>query len=336
MIARALLSSWLLLVAVPAQQSEPKPVVGRPVVVKPAPQEPKAADPGKQGAGKQDAKADAVLAEVQKQLQQEGITYDAAAGTIAVKAVVNQPQDPIEYLLIHRKGKRHEAIFVTKAKPSVLNAALLMLGMKQGKNATYVEKNPPPTLEEVQKGADPLVVTPPQGEPFWITVRWRVGEDTEKEKAKVVEHCVEDLILDRTTGEPAVDCSWIYLGGRLAQLYRDEPEVFVADFEGNLVSVCYLTPDNHLGTMVHKNSRDDQNWWMTTLVPPPDTEVEFVFHRAMPKLHQERLQRLKAKAAEVKPVAPADKPGEKPDEKQGEAKEPPKPAGGAGTGGGGK
>ncbi len=36
----------------------------------------------------------------------------------------------------------------------------------------------------------------------------------------------------------------------MAKLYKNEPEVFVADFEGNLVSVCYLTPDNHLGTMV--------------------------------------------------------------------------------------
>lgn len=339
MIARALLSSLLLLVAVPAQQSEPKPVVVTPVAVTPAPQDPKAPD-----ASKQDPKASAVLAEVQKQLQQEGITYDAATGTIAVKAVVNQPQDPIEYLLIHRKGKRHEAIFVTKCKPSVLNAALLMLGLKQGKNATYVEKNPPPTLEEVQKGADPLVVTPPQGEPFWITVRWRVGEDGaagaggEKEKAKVVEHCVEDLLFDRTTGEPAVDCTWIYLGGRLAQLYRDEPEVFVADFEGNIVSVCYLTPDNHLGTMAHPNARDDQNWWMTKLVPAPETEVEVVFHRTMPKLHQERLQRLKAKAAEQK--AAEQKPGS-PGDKASEAKESPKPAGsgpgsGAGTGGGGE
>ena len=60
MIARALLSSLLLLVAVPAQQSEPKPVV-----VKPAPQEPKVSDPGKQGAGAQDPYAAAVLSEVQ-------------------------------------------------------------------------------------------------------------------------------------------------------------------------------------------------------------------------------------------------------------------------------
>ena len=245
--------------------------------------------------------AEKVLGEVRKQLQQEGITYDEKAQTIVVKAVVNQPQDPLEYLLIHRKGKRHEAMFVTKTKPSVLNAALLMLGMKAGKNASYVEKNPPPTLEEVQNGADPIVVTPPQGEPFWLTVRWRLPPEGDAKEGKLVEHCVEDLLLDRTTGKPAVDCSWVYLGGRMAQLYRDEPEVYVADFEGNLVSVCYLSPDNHLGTLAHPRARDDQNWWMTTLVPAPDTEVEVVFHRIEPPLQQERRKRLaKEKADEAK------------------------------------
>lgn len=261
--------------------------------------------------------ADKVLAEVRKQLQQEGITYDEKARTIAVKAVVNQPQDPIEYLLIHRKGKRHEAMFVTKSKPSVLNAALLMLGLKPGKNASYVEKNPPPTLEEVQNGADPIVVTPPQGEPFWLTVRWRLPPEGDQKEGTLVEHCVEDLLLDRTTGKAAVDCSWIYLGGRMAALYRDEPEVYVADFEGNLVSVCYLQPDNHLGTMAHANARDDQNWWMTTLVPAPETEVEVVFHRTMPPLQQERLQRL-AKAAAAKGAGEAKSDGSKPESKQPE------------------
>lgn len=265
-------------------------------------------DPGKPEPGKPvDPKAQALLDELKKQLQQEGITYDAATGTVAVKAVVNQPQDPIEYLLIHRKGKRHEAMFVTKCKPSVLNAALLLLGLKAGTNASYKEKDPAPTLEEVQNGADPVVVTPPKGEPFWMTVRWKNGEDTATGKAPIVEHCVEDLILDRTTGLPIVDCSWVYLGGRLAQLYRDEPEVFIADFEGNLISTCYMAPDNHLGTVVHAQARDDQNWWLTNLVPAPDTEVEFVFHARMPKVHEERLQRLakaKANPPAVDPKAP--------------------------------
>lgn len=234
-----------------------------------------------------------VLAEMKQQFQKEGIAFDLEKKTVSVPAVVNQPQDPVEYLLIQKKGKRHEAVFVTMAKPSVLNAALLLLGLAPGKNATYVEKKPAPTIEEVQAGVDPIIVTPPQGVPFYMTVRWQDAE------GKPVEHCVEDLLLDRTTHEAIVDCSWIYLGGRMAQIYRNEPEVYIADFEGNLVSVCYLSPDNHLATMVHKDARDDQNWWTTSLLPPAETVVEFVFHRGETKLHADRRQRL-AKAAEAK------------------------------------
>lgn len=249
-----------------------------------------------------------VLDEVKAQFQKEGITFDPKAQTVAVKAVVNHPQDPIEYLLIHKRGKRHEAIFVTNSKPSVLNAALLMLGLQPGKNATYVEKNPPPTLEEVQKGADPLVITPPQGMHLWMTVRWKTPEGKQEEL------CAEDMVLDLGRQQPLADCSWVYLGGRMAQIYKNEPEVYIADFEGNLVSICYLSPDNHLATMVHEQARDDQNWWTTTLVPPPDTEVEFVFHRVQPKLHVERTKRLQeaAEAAKQKAAKEGAEPGKEP------------------------
>ena len=273
MMLRLAVSAFALAVACAAQGSQdgkqpPKP-------------EPAAVDPQK------------VLDEMKQQFQKEGIVFDVQAKTVSVKAVVNQPQDPVEYLLIHKKGKRHEAVFVTLTKPSVLNAALLLLGLAPGKNASYVEKNPPPTLEEVQKGADPLVVTPPKGEPFYMTVRWKDAD------GKAVEHCVEDLLLDLGKQLPIADCSWIYLGGRMAQIYRNEPEVYVADFEGNLISICYLTPDNHLATMVHQDARDDRNWWTTTLLPQADTEVDFVFHRGETKLHQERSKRL-AKEAEAR------------------------------------
>ena len=117
------------------------------------------------------------------------------------------------------------------------------------------------------------------------------------------------MVLDLTTREPMGTCKWVYLGGRMAQLYKDEPEVFIADFEGNLVSVCYLTPDNHLATMVHERARDDQNWWTTKELPEPGTEVEFVFHAKKPKLHVERERRLAARAGAAK--APPSSGGDK-------------------------
>ena len=239
----------------------------------------------------------AVLKEVLASFKKQGIKLDSKARTVTIPAVVNQAQDPIEYLLIHRRGKKHEAMFLTESKPSILNAALLMIGLEKGKNATFVEKQPAPTLEEVQNGADPLIVTPPKGKRYYMTARWTTPEK------QVVEYCVEDLLFELSTREPMGRCEWIYLGGRMAQLYKNDPEVYIADFEGNLISVCYLSPDNHLGTMSHERARDDQNWWTTTKLPEPGTAVEFVFHATEPALHVEREKRLRA--AEKKAAAEA-------------------------------
>ena len=273
---KAPLVSILVLAASLAGQGEvPKP-----------PQEPKKTD------------ASAVLAEILESFKKEQIELDAKARTVTIPVVVNQPQDPIEYLLIHRRGKKHESMFVTETKPSVLNAALLMIGLTKGLNATFEEKNPAPTLEEVQNGVDPIIVTPPKGKPYYMTVRWTTPEK------QVVEHCVEDLLLELSTQKPVGKCEWIYLGGRMAQIYKNDPEVYVADLEGNLISVCYMSPDNHLGTMSHEGARDDQNWWATNKLPEPGTAVKFIFHAIKPALHVTREKRLlvesKTKSAESK------------------------------------
>jgi hypothetical protein len=239
-----------------------------------------------------DAAAAKVLAEITQKFAAEGIVLDAKAATVTLKAVMNEPPDPIEYVLIHRRGKRHEAMFWTQCKPSMLHAALLMIGLQPGSNAKAEEIQPPPSIEEIEKGAETVRVVPPKGEPFWMTVRWQTPE------GKTVEYCIEDLLLDLSTEKPVVDCSWVYIGGRMAPLYRNEPEVFVADFEGNLISSCYMSPDNHLGTIVHKVGRDQNNWWLTNKVPKAETEVQFVFHKRQPKLHQQREERLRREAAE--------------------------------------
>lgn len=259
-------------------------------------QEPKKQDPA------------AVLKEVLASFEKEGLKLDAKKRSVTIPVVVNTPQDPIEYLLIHKRGKKHESVFWTETKPSILNAALLMIGLEKGKNATYVEKDPPPTLEQIQNGADPLTITSPKGKPYYMTVRWTTPEK------QVEEFCIEDLILDLTTREPIGRCEWVYLGGRMAQLYTDDPEVYIADFEGNLISICYLTPDNHLGTMVHERARDDQNWWTTNKLPEPGTAMEFTFHAVASPLHVKRQERLRA--AKQRKDAAGVKKGTKPAKKQ--------------------
>lgn len=297
----------------------------------PPKQESSKQDPGKQDSGKQDPKAgasadsaaDKVLAELRAELHKQGIEVDPKAQTVTIACTMNEPRDPVEYVLIHARGKRHEAVLVTETKPSMLNAALLMLGFEPGKNAIATEKEPRPTLEEIEAGVDPVIVTPPEGMEFWMTVRWQGADD------KPVEYCIEDLLLDLSTQLPLEQTAWIFLGGRMAALYRNEPEVYVADFEGNLVSACYMSPENHLGTLKHERARDDQNVWLTDKCPEPGTRMQLVFHRQKPKLVVDREARLaveaaaRAKAAaeaagkDKPPVEPGKEPGKEPAKESG-------------------
>jgi hypothetical protein len=272
----------------------PAPTPAQPPQAPAQPPQAQAQPPQAQPQGDAAAQGRATAAAMLAQFAEQKVEVDLKAGTVTIPAVVNAPPDPIEYLLIHRTGKRHEAMFWTRSKPSVLNAALLLLGLVPGHNATCKEKDPAPTLEEIEKGADPLIVTPPAGQELWMTVSWK------DEAGKVQEHCIEDFLVDLTAQAPVRDASWIYIGGRMASLYKGEPEEFVADFEGNLVSVCYLTPDNHLATMKHERARDDQNWWITDLLPPPGTEVRFVFHKEKSELHKAREKRLAEEDAQAK------------------------------------
>ncbi len=260
-------------------------------------QEPAPPKPAPGGAQPQQEAAKKAVEEMLTKFREQGITIDAKARTVSIPAVMNNPPDPVEYLLIHQRGKKHEAVLVTKVRPSVLNGALLLVGLKQGTNVTYKEKVPPPSMEEIEKGADPFEVRPPEGDALWMTVSWKAEDGT------VREHGVEELVADLGAQRPVLGASWVYLGGRMAAIYRDEPPVYVADFEGNLVSIPYMSPDNHLATMVHEKARDDQNWYLTDACPPAGTEVTFTFHRDKPKIVADREERLRA--AEPPKDAPA-------------------------------
>jgi hypothetical protein len=238
-------------------------------------------------------------------LKKEGVTVDLEARTVAVDAFVNRPGDLLEYVLIHRRGKGHEALLVTEVRPSVLNAGLLALGLTPGKNADFKPRNPLPTPEEAAAGAPTVDVIPPQGTQLWLTVAW--SDDAGKRH----ELPIEDLLIDLHTQRPVVDASFLYLGGRMAPLQRGQPPVFVADYEGNLISCCYLLPENHLVTMRHERAPSDQNWWIDDRCPPPGTAVRVTLHLRMPKLLAGRDQRLKeqsAKEAASRPTAPESRP----------------------------
>ena len=228
-----------------------------------------------------------------------GLEVDLAKKTVAMPVKMSRPGDLIEYVLITRRGKAHESLLIVDVQPSLLNAALLALGLNPGTNAIVKDKDPLPSEEEVRNGAEWFTVTPPVGPQVWFTLEWQ------DEAGKVITCLLDEFLLDLATGEALEAAEWIYIGGRSAPPYRGEPPVYIADLEGNLVSNFYVDPTNHLVTIKHERGRDDQNWWLTDLCPTPGTDIKLTVHVQKPKLAIDREARLAAeKAAGKKPRGP--------------------------------
>ncbi len=83
-------------------------------------QNPQTRKTGKQDAAKQEAARKAAKRAKEAALsvlKKHKIEIDFRNKTITVPVVVNAPTDSIEYLLIHRNGKAHEAVLITHARP---------------------------------------------------------------------------------------------------------------------------------------------------------------------------------------------------------------------------
>lgn len=273
--------------------------------------DPQPGKPAQQDPDKAEPALPTTPAELIKFLAQHGVHVDLEAKQVRVDSKVGNPTDPIEYLLIAPRGKGHESIFVADVKPSLLNTGLLLLGLEPGTNARVEEKDPLPTLEEVQAGAEWLTVFPPEGQRVYLTADWEFDGQKHKDVP------IEELLRDTTTGEAVIDNHWIFLGGNHAPLLRGEDPVFVGDYQGNIVSSCYMHPPNHLVTMVHERARDEQNWWVTSIVPDPGTPVRITFHLDMPASVKARIARVAAEKAEREEAAREEAGKDKAPEKEG-------------------
>ncbi len=207
-------------------------------------------------------KGDTAQAALAKLLAKEGVRVDKAKGRVHAEGHVNLTRDYIEYVAIGPRGKKHEALVMLKCKGSTLNAALLALGLKPGKNVDFKPVVPLPSEEEVMKGAPTSIVVPPEGPRLFLTLSWH--DD------KQVEHAypVEDLILDVRADAPVQGAEWIYFGGMTMPILRGEPPVYVADYEQDYITTYFTKPDSHLITIKHPKARFDDNWWPNAKLLP--------------------------------------------------------------------
>jgi len=229
------------------------------------------------------------LKQLERAFREQGIRLDISAGACAVPAQVCIREDLLEYLVVGPAGAAHEALLSTEVTPSLLNTALVALGVQAGENAQWVELDPPPTPEEVTAGAPTHQVVPPHGDALFLYVAWREG-------AERFLYRIEDLVGNLKTGRSLRRHPFVYLGSRMVRLNPDDEEVFAADWEGNLIALSFFQQGNTVLTAAVSECVSQTIFLPNTwLLPASRSQVMLVFSR-------ERLVELPSSLGDALPV----------------------------------
>jgi len=222
----------------------------------------------------QDGSRPRLEAELEKAFREQGIHLDLASGRCTIPVEVCVREELLEYLLVGPSGAAHESLFATGVRPSLLNTALLALGVEPGTNASWVEKDPPPHREELARGVLPYDVVPPKGDGFRLYAAWREGEE-------VYFHAVDDLVSNLRDGRSMRRHAWVYLGSRMIRPRPEaEEEVLAADLEGNLINLSFFRAGNTLLTAALDDCVFQTIWAPNTyLMPPIGSKVALIFSR---------------------------------------------------------
>ena len=226
-----------------------------------------------------------------------GIHVDLKEGTLAIPVSIEVRDDLLEYLLVMPHGASHESLFVAAAdRPAsehrtwveTLNAALLAMGLEQGKNAEWVEKDPAPTEEEMRAGVSPYDVVLPRGDSLQLHAAWW-------EEGELRFHPVEDLVRDLERGRTLRRHPFVYLGSRMVERRHGEVS-FAAFLEGNLINISFFTQGNTLLTSALEECISQKSWLPNAwLLPERGSTVLLI-------MSKERLLEPPASMAERVPV----------------------------------
>jgi len=240
--------------------------------------------------------ADAVKA-LQESLAREGIGLDLEHGWVSLPAQVLDRDVLLEYLLVGPQGARHESLFATDVTPSLVNTALLALGLEPGRNAAWVVKDTGavapdvPNAETAQNQPPDYDLVLPAGDGLYLYAGWRDGDE-------VFLYRVEDLLTDLATGRSMRRSKWTYLGSRFAKVRDKEQEVFVADLEDDLINLALFFQGNTLLTASLPECIEQTIWVGNSwLLPPRDAPIELFLSR-------ERIDSLPADWARLLPSLP--------------------------------
>ena len=166
----------------------------------------------------------------------------------------------LELLVCRAQTKEHESIMATRAQPSDLHAALLMLGIRPGKAAEYLPPRPS------QEG----VFLPPRGAELRISMEW-VGEDGETQNASAADW-LATTDRDRKEKPAGPPKKWVFVGSDLlpdGRYWANESGdlICVANFASAVIDVPFASSDKN--QFLEYSAR-------TAEIPPVGTRVKVI------------------------------------------------------------
>ena len=167
------------------------------------------------------------------------ITVQKRSREIAFDATVNQVGGPIEYLLVTKRGKTHEALFLSNIRPLDLNVAFLLIGYQ-----------PSPELFQIRTPDHrPTGKYPTVPEKVRSLARLRIAA-TWRSAGEEVTVDVNDLIMNNETGAAMAPGPWLYTGSVITETG------FRAEQTGDIAAV-FSDPSAMVNHPSEARTRDD-------------------------------------------------------------------------------
>lgn len=180
------------------------------------------------------------------------IRVDAKSRAIEFPAKVNMTEGLIEVILCTPYGKTHESIFVADVSPFNLHVALLLLGLKPGRNpGWYVPPGTAPREENKEAKSGPLVD---------VYAAWETPDGKNKLRA-------EAFLKDIRTGKPLPDTHWVFTGSIV-----DAEGDYFAQTSGSILT-NYHDRTSVLDNPLEIGRVDDYTYARTQAIPPIGTSV---------------------------------------------------------------
>ena len=184
------------------------------------------------------------------------VEFEQKSRGISFPAEVNMKEGALEYAIVHEKGKIHEAILITKARPFHVNIALKILSYQESKELF-------PILGEDFRPTGKFPKVPEKtrnAARAEIQLQWK-GKSGSAERATL-----NDWITNTVTRKPLAPKPWVYGGS-----YFHEKS-FQAEASGDIVAL--FTTNSSLFNWPGRDAALDDVWIPTTArIPDVGTPV---------------------------------------------------------------